>query len=61
MASTLPHCVSSLPPEGANFSRGGPSGNLAPTLPHCVSSLPPEGANFSRGGPSKNCPLRSLI
>ncbi len=55
IAPTLPHFVSSLPPEGADFSRGGPSENVAPTLPHFVSSLPPEGANFSRGGPSKNC------
>ncbi len=29
VAPTLPHFVSSLPPEGANFSRGGPSKNCA--------------------------------
>ena len=54
VAPTLVSACTALPPEGANFSRGGPSKNMAPTLPHCVSSLPPEGAHFSRGGPSKN-------
>ena len=38
LAPTPPHCVSSLPPEGAHFPRGGPSENLAPTLPHCGPS-----------------------
>ncbi len=33
VAPTLSHSVSSLPPEGANFSRGGPSKNSAPTPP----------------------------
>jgi hydrophobic/amphiphilic exporter-1 (mainly G- bacteria), HAE1 family len=56
VAPTLPTACGSLPPEGANFSRGGPSVNCAPTLPTACGSLPPEGANSSRGGPSKNCP-----
>ena len=30
---TLPHCVWSLPPEGANFSRGGPSKNCRTRKP----------------------------
>ncbi len=51
-APTLPHFVSSLPPEGAVPARGGPSPENAPTLPHFVSSLPPEGAAPARGGPS---------
>ena len=38
LAPTPPHCVSSLPPEGADFPRGGRSENLAPTLPHCCPS-----------------------
>jgi hypothetical protein len=49
VAPTLPHFVSSLPPEGANFSRGGPSKNCGLALPHFVSSLPPEGAAFCLG------------
>ncbi len=32
VAPTLPHFVSSLPPEGANFSRGGPSKNSTVVL-----------------------------
>jgi lipoprotein-releasing system ATP-binding protein len=32
MAPTLPHFVSSLPPEGANFSQGGPSKNCSVVL-----------------------------
>ena len=55
MAPTLVASRTSLPPEGANFSRGGPS-KMAPTLVASRTALPPEGANFSRGGPSKNCP-----
>ncbi len=60
VAPTLPAARGSLPPEGANFPRGGPSGNVAPTLPAARGSLPPEGANFPRGGPSENWPL-SLV
>ncbi len=53
MAPTLRTDVSSLPPEGSDFPRGGPSENLlAPTLRTDVSSLPPEGAELARGGPS---------
>ena len=62
VAPTLPHSVSSLPPEGADFSNGGPSKNVAPTLVASRTALPPEGADFSRGGPvfstsgeAKNC------
>jgi homoserine O-acetyltransferase/O-succinyltransferase len=33
LAPTLPHFVSSLPPEGARFSGGGPSKNLASGAP----------------------------
>ena len=40
-APTLPASRGSLPPEGANFSRGGPSENLTPTLPASRGSLPP--------------------
>ena len=54
VAPTFGTDVSSLPPEGANFSRGGPSVTLSPTLSTSCDSLPPEGANFSRGGPSEN-------
>ena len=32
MAPTLVTSCTALPPEGANFPRGGPSGKLAPTL-----------------------------
>ncbi len=60
VAPTLLASRSALPPEGADFSRGGPSENLAPTLLASRSALPPEGANFSRGGPSKNCQFHSF-
>ena len=53
-APTLGTGVSSLPPEGVDFPRGGPSGNLAPTLATGVSSLPPEGVDSPWGGPSGN-------
>jgi microcin C transport system ATP-binding protein len=53
MAPTLPTDVSSLPPGGADFPRGGPSENsMAPTLRTDVSSLPPEGAVPPWGGPA---------
>ncbi len=55
VAPTFGTDVSSLPPEGADFPRGGPSENLTPTLLASRSALPPEGANFPRGGPSENC------
>ncbi len=55
-APTLGTGVSSLPPEGAIFPRGGPSENSAPTLGTGVSSLPPEGAIFPRGGPLEKYP-----
>ena len=47
MTPTLPHFVSSLPPEGANFPGGGPAENLTPTLPQFEASMPPEGAEYS--------------
>ena len=50
IAPTLGTGVSSLPPKGADPSRGGPSPEIAPTLGTGVSSLPPEGADPSRGG-----------
>jgi 4-hydroxymandelate oxidase len=47
----------SLPPEGADLARGGPSlRSLNPHTPPLRGSLPPEGADLARGGPS----LRSL-
>ena len=54
LAPTLPHFVSSLPPEGVGLPRGGPSAALAPTLPHVVSSLPPEGVPLPRSSRSVN-------
>ena len=52
MAPTLPHCVPSLPPKGAQPAFGRPGdGLMAPTLPHCVSSLPPKGAQPAFGRP----------
>ena len=40
MAPTFPHCVWSLPPEGARLAWGGPAlRRMAPTFPHCVWSL----------------------
>ena len=51
-APTLGTGVSSLPPEGAELARGGPSlRSVAPTLGTGVSSLPPEGASASLGRP----------
>ena len=51
MAPTLPHCVSSLPPKGAQPAFGRPGdGLMAPTLPHCVPSLPPKGPSPPSGG-----------
>jgi predicted N-acyltransferase len=53
MAPTLPTACGSLPPEGAHFPSGRPSGEaLAPTLPAARGSLPPEGAHFPLGRPS---------
>ena len=55
MTPTLVASRTALPPEGALFSRGGPSKNfMTPTLVALRTALPPEGALFSRGGPSKN-------
>ena len=52
MAPTLPHCVPSLPPKGAQPAFGRPgAGLMAPTLPHCVPSLPPKGAQPAFGRP----------
>ncbi len=61
MTPTLVTACTALPPEGANFSRGGPSKNCltmrtGSTFPprsaaSRVAALSPEGANFSRGGP----------
>ena len=49
---TLATDLSSLPPEGARFPLGRPSGEtLTPTLGTDVSSLPPEGAGFALGRP----------
>ena len=46
------HCVSSLPPEGAQAPFGRPDGCLVPPhAPHCVSSLPPGGAQAPFGRP----------
>ncbi len=39
VAPTLPTACGSLPPEGADFSRGGPSENVAPTLPEGTSGV----------------------
>ena len=55
VAPTFGTGVSSLPPEGTNFPRGGPSGELAPTLVASRTALPPEGANSPWGGPAENC------
>ncbi len=52
--------VSSLPPEGAELARGGPSlRSNAPTFGTDVSSLPPEGAELARGGPSLRSPANT--
>ena len=51
IAPTLRTGVSSLPPEGANFPRGGPSENFTPTLHTGVSSLPPAAVELARDGP----------
>jgi uncharacterized protein len=50
-APTLPASRGSLPPEGAELARGGPSlRSIAPTLPASRSALPPEGALRLRPG-----------
>ena len=41
MTPTLATACAALPPEGANFPRGGPSGNCAPTLATACAALPP--------------------
>ena len=52
-APTLLTSCSSLPPEGAGLSRGGPAWRPdASTLATSCSSLPPEGAGLSRSGPA---------
>ena len=53
MAPTLPAARGSVPPEGAEPARGGPSQRSAPTLPAARGSLPPEGAEPARGSPSQ--------
>jgi len=51
MAPTLGTDVSSLPPEGAELARGGPSRrSMAPTLAASRTTLPPEGAVPPKGG-----------
>ena len=42
IAPTLVASRTALPPEGANFSRGGPSKNVAPTLVASPTALPSE-------------------
>ena len=45
MAPTLPHCVPSLPPKGAQPAFGRPGdGLMAPTLPHRAPSMLFKGA-----------------
>ena len=56
MAPTLVTACTSLPPEGANFPRGGPSENMAPTLVTACTSRPPEGAVSAWGGPAPKQP-----
>jgi hypothetical protein len=63
MAPTLVTSCTALPPEGAHFALGRPSGKIsAPTLVTSCTALPPEGANFGFatlrepwGGPAENC------
>lgn len=51
MAPTLPHCVWSLPPEGAGLAWGGLARwPMAPTLATVCAALPPEGADLAWGG-----------
>src|SRR5659263_181019 len=51
MAPTLGTDVSSLPPEGAELARGGPSRrSMTPTLVASRTTLPPEGAVPPKGG-----------
>ena len=53
LAPTPGTAVSSLPPEGAELARGGPSPrSSAPTLGTGVSTLPSGAAEPARGGPS---------
>ena len=52
MTPTLPHFVSSLPPEGAVSPWGGPAAKLTPTLVASRTALPPEGALAAWGGPA---------
>jgi general secretion pathway protein H len=47
VAPTLLHCVSSLPPEGAKFPRGGPSEICCPHALALRVGAVPEGASFS--------------
>ena len=62
MAPTLVASRTSLPPEGAELARGGPSlRSLAPTLVASRTSLPPEGAELARGGPSLRSLARMLV
>lgn len=56
MAPTLRTDVSSLPPEGADFPRSGPSENHGPMPGTEMSLLPPEGAVPPPGGLSAERP-----
>ena len=50
MAPTLATSCAALPPEGVNFSWGGPAKNLAPTLATPCAALPAEGADGADQG-----------
>ena len=54
LTPTLVASRTALPPEGADFPRGGPAENLTPAHVASRTALPPEGADFSRGGPAEN-------
>ncbi len=59
VAPTLVAARTALPPEGARFSRGGPSKNQAPTLPHSVPSLPLQGAALPEPAPLRAVQIRA--
>ncbi len=63
MTPTLPHCVSTLPPEGAQPAFGRPGGGLTrpPRSRTACRSLPPEGAQPAFGRPGGGLIVPTLL
>jgi len=54
MTPTLVISCTSLPPEGADSTWGGPAASCGPHALPLRGALPPEGADSTWGGPAAN-------